>query len=56
MNEPQKQLLYLERSDRQPKLFHPTQDLSPAAEAPSATMLVMEGSKHGVLASSIIDS
>jgi len=49
-----KTAFYLERSDRQPKLFHPLKDLSPAAEAPSATMLVMEGSKHGVLASSIL--
>ncbi len=32
----------------------PLKDLSPPAEAPSETMLVMEGSKHGFLASSVL--
>ncbi|MBW4599315.1 MAG: cupin domain-containing protein [Calothrix sp. FI2-JRJ7] len=34
--------------------FIPLTDLSPLTEAPSETMLVMEGSKHGVLASSVL--
>lgn len=34
--------------------FIPLTDLSPPTEAPSETMLVMEGSKHGILASSVL--
>ena len=53
-NEPQNHPSTLNEAIANQNFFIPLQDLSPPAEAPSATMVIMEGSKHGVLASSIL--
>jgi mannose-6-phosphate isomerase-like protein (cupin superfamily) len=53
-SEPQKPPSTLNEAIANQNFFIPLEDLSPPTEAPSPTMRVMEGSKHGFLASSVL--